>query len=312
MSEGSAPVMPTGNGVSADSRGSSSTHASSNEVSSGNEQADSRGSSSTDYISPEEMASLSKRKVKHKVDGKEVELSIDEVLKGYSHGSAANKRFEEASALRKQAAQDKQSLESQLAQLKDPKAVRQVLKQYLGEDGFSNLAHETVAEALRRESMTPEELQAEEDRRELEDHRKSKKEQEESAKKTVRQQQVDKFTDDLTQDLSEFIQKTGKTAQPHELESLFGVMMNALEEGYDLPLDQAWQYVQKQESSRWERYLSSVDVANLPKDFVEKVRKQSVASLPFRAGQKAPVEQAVKQKVAETVDAKDFFSKMRK
>ena len=58
----------------------------------------------SDSISAEEWAKLAKRKMKHKVDGKEVELSLEEALRGYSHSSAANKRMEQAAAERKAAA----------------------------------------------------------------------------------------------------------------------------------------------------------------------------------------------------------------
>ena len=140
------------------------------------------GDDQSSYISPEEYAKLAKRKVKTKVDGKDVELTFEEMERGYSHNSAANKRMQEAAAERKAVAAEKAAMEKELAQLKDPKAVRAMLAKHLGEDGFSTLAHETVMEQLRKESMTPEEIKAEEDSRELNEYRTSKQKAAEEAK----------------------------------------------------------------------------------------------------------------------------------
>jgi hypothetical protein len=268
--------------------------------------------SEPEFLSDEEYAKLSKRKVKHKVDGKEVALTFEELTKGYSHGSAANKRFEEAAELRKQAATDKKELEAQIARLKDPKAAREFLSKHLGEEGFSNLAHETVAEALKRELLSPEELQAEQEKRELEEFKAQKKAKEEESHKLARQAKVDQFSNDVMSDLKEFGQKLGRSIQPHEMESLLNIMIGSLEGGYELNLDEAWQYVHKQEAARIERYLNSVEIDKLPKDFVEKVRKHSLSSLPFQGRKQeaapSPSPSMVKD---EGINASDYFKSMR-
>ena len=102
-----------------------------------------------------------------------------------------------------------------------------------------------------------------------------------------------------------------KQVHPHEMESLLSVMMNALEEGYDIDLKDAWEYVQKQESTRFDRYLNSVDVASLPKEFLEKVRQHSVASLPFRSGKNVETVSPKAAKVSDKVDATDFFKNLK-
>ncbi len=266
-----------------------------------------------EFISPEEFAKLSSKKVKRVIDGKEEILTLGEIEKGYGHSKAANKRFEEAAELRKQVAADKAKLESELSKLKDPKAVRQVLKEYLGEEGFSNLAHETVAEAFRRERMTPEQIQAEQEKRELEEFRNSKKQREEEAKKSQYEKEVEHHSNKLTSDLQALSTKIGRNIHPHEMETLLSLLSKSLEAGMDLSLDEAWAYTHKTENERFARYLQQLDVDTLPKEVIEKIRKKSVETLPFQAGRKADngVSSSPNKKDS-GIDGRDFFNLLRK
>ena len=282
------------------------------EASAGNEPAGNTRSQESDFITPDEVAKLAKRKVKHKVDGKDVEVTFEELQKGYAHNTAASKRMQEAAAERKAIQADKAAMEQEIARLKDPKEARKFLTKYLGDDGFSNLAHETVMEVLRKESMSPEQLQAEQDAEELRQHRESKKKQEEDSKINSHKQAVENFQDELTSDLQEFIKRSGSTIHPHEMESLLGLMLDSMENDVDLSIDDAWNHVKKQENARFDRYLSSVDLDKLPKEFIEKVRKHSLSALPSR-GKVSKQDNIVKSpKKDDTVDAGDFFSRMRK
>ena len=283
--------------------------ASTGNESTGNEQL----SQESDFITPEEAAKLSKRKIKHKIDGKDVEVTFEELQKGYAHNTAASKRMQEAANERKAIRADKQAMEAEIARLRDPKEARKILSKYLGDDGFSTLAHETVMEALRKESMSPKQLQAEADAEELRQHRNAKNKAAEDEKINSHKAAVEKFTDELTTDLSEFVQKTGGKIQPHEMESLLGLMLDAMENDVDLPLEDAWRYVQKQEAARFDRYLQNIDLSNLPKEFVEKVRKQGLSNLPSRSKQdNKPAQSAPSKKKDDTVDAGSFFQRMRK
>ena len=274
---------------------------------------DSQENQESDFITPEEIAKLSKRKVKHKVDGKDVEITFEEMQKGYAHNTAASKRMQEAAAERKAVIADKQSLESELSKLKDPKEARKILSKYLGDDGFSNLAHETVMEALRKESMSPEQLQAEQDAEELKEHRNAKNKAAQDEKINSHRIAVEQFTDQLTSDLTEFVKKTGGTIHPHEMESLLGLMLDSMEGDVELSIDDAWRYVKNQEATRFDRYLQNIDLNNLPKEFIEKVRKQGLSNLPSRGKQDSkPAQSATSNKNDDTIDAGSFFSRMRK
>ena len=270
--------------------------------------------SPTEYLSPEEIATLSKKKVKHKVDGKDVETSFEELQKGYAHNTAASKRMQEAAAERKAIQSDKANMDAEVAKLKDPKEAKAFLKKYLGDDGFSNLAHETVMEALRKEAMTPEEIQHEQDSEELKQYRDTKAKETEKIQADSHKQRIETFVDDLTKDLSEFVKAQGGTIHPHEMESLLGLMLDSMENDVELSLDDAWKYVKKQETARFDRYLSTVDIASLPKEFIEKVRKQSLAALPSRSKGDSKQTQIQKPspKQDDTFDAGEFFKKMRK
>ena len=265
-----------------------------------------------EFISPEEFTKLSSKKVKRVIDGKEEVLTLGELEKGYGHSKVANKRFEEAAELRKQVASDKQKLERELSRLRDPEAARQILSQYLGEDGFSNLAHKFVADAFRKEMMTPEQRKADEERRELESLRDLKKQREEEANNAQFQAQVQQADAKITQDLQNLKAKIGRNIHPHEMDTLLSMLSKSLENGVDLSIDEAWAYTHKTTSEQFNRYLNEVDVNNLPKEFVEKVRKASVATLPFQAGKQGSGVTSTTRVKEESMDSKDYFNKIRK
>lgn len=267
-------------------------------------------SSIDDYITPEELSKLSKRKVKVKIDGSESDIALEEAIKNYSHKSAAHKRFEEAAELRKQTAQERAQLEEAIKYLQDPSTAKNVLRKYLGDDGFEKLAHDVVLERIQRESMTPEEIERHKEKSELEELRKFKSQREEETKKAERQKLVDTQLDSMSKNLGEFVQRQGGTIQPYEMDSLLGTMISAIDKGYELTLDEAWATVQKQEAGRYERYLNSVDVSKLSPEFIKKVQKHLASNLPMR---KQSIEnQPAQKQVEEKIDAADYFKKMRR
>lgn len=100
------------------------------------------------------------KRYKVKIDGEELEVPEDELLRGYQRGAAARKRFEEAQRERAEI--------EELKKLGDPWKIAQKLLGK-GDEDLDQLAEQRLLARLQRESMTPEqrriaELEAERDR----------------------------------------------------------------------------------------------------------------------------------------------------
>lgn len=122
---------------------------------------------------PGDVAAAAKeaiRKHKLKVDGQEVEVDDDELKRGYAHQKAANKRFQEAMALRKQN-------EEIVSKLRDKGTLQEILKK-LGHDPRA-MSEEILAGYLEDELMDPRDKELKEAKaklRQIEDMEKRQKE----------------------------------------------------------------------------------------------------------------------------------------
>lgn len=96
---------------------------------------------------------ISERKLRAKVNGQEKEVSIREMLDYYQRGESANKRFQEAAELRKQAETAKERAERLL---RDPKALIDTL---INDADGAKTVHEAYQELTRLAQMTPEQQQ---------------------------------------------------------------------------------------------------------------------------------------------------------
>lgn len=120
-----------------------------------------------------------------KVNGEDIEVTEEELLKGYRMAQASNQRFEEAAKLRKEV----ESIQ-ELMKTNPAKAMEQ-----LGLDP-REFSEEYISRLLEEQMMTPEERKAAEMQRELEEYRskerseKERREQEEYEENTAKQAEV--------------------------------------------------------------------------------------------------------------------------
>lgn len=146
-------------------------------------------------IPPPNLTPAEKKIWKLKVDGEEFDFdaSDDEAVKREIMKSrGADKRFESAAQIKKQADQIKQQAETFLSMLKDPASLRKVLEDpRIGVD-VKKFAQDYVWEQIQEEKMSPEEkAQRERDRkyeellREKEERTTSEKQQEKLQKQVV-------------------------------------------------------------------------------------------------------------------------------
>lgn len=178
-----------------------------------------------DDVKTSDPVKIESKKYKVKVEGKEVEVPEDELVRGYSHATAANKKFQEAATMRKQAEEFIGLLKTDpLKVLKDPRIGHDVRK----------LAEEYLIAEMEKEAMTP-------DQRELADAREKLKVAEEEKKANAKVKEdaqnaelTKKFTDDYTNDILGALKGSGLPQTEHTVRRMAYYMYQALNRGYEL------------------------------------------------------------------------------
>jgi hypothetical protein len=165
------------------------------------------------------------RKHKLKIDGREEELPEDEVIKWAQLGRASQKRFQEASATRKQAEDFIQMLKT------DPRKV--LSDPSIGVD-LRKFSEEYLSEQLKLESLTPEQRQI----RDMQEQLKANETEKKQAAETRRQEEFQKATQHYTQEyetgIMDAISSSGLPRTPYIVKRMTDYMSSALQNGLDL------------------------------------------------------------------------------
>lgn len=155
----------------------------------------------------ETPAQAAARKLKLKIDDKEVELDESEIVGNYKRGknaaqlaAAAEKKAREAAQREERLAREKAELDARLSRLKDPKEARKLLKE-MGLD-VRSMSVEEIQEAIEEErkaaELTPEQKRI----KELEEREAKRLAEEEKAKKEEADKayaaDVEKHTEELS------------------------------------------------------------------------------------------------------------------
>lgn len=119
---------------------------------------------------------------KLKVNGKEIEVSIDDLKNAYGLHKAAEGKFQDAAKMRKEAQDLKESLSK--------KDIDSLLKNGWTESELEEKAAEYLVKRAQRQSMTPQQLQQLEQQKEYESLKKEKLDKE-SAEKTKVQKEIE-------------------------------------------------------------------------------------------------------------------------
>lgn len=164
------------------------------------------------------------RKMKLKLEGQEVELDEAEVIRRAQKASVAEKRFAEASEMRKQAFDLIQRLKSDpRGVLSDPNIGVDVLK----------FAEQVVWEKIQDQTLTPEQKKARAQAQELERYREQEKawkaQQAEQQMAAVRARYVKEYDNKITKAL----QNSGLPKTPITVKRMTDYMLAALKNGYD-------------------------------------------------------------------------------
>jgi len=252
------------------------------------------------------------RKFKVKVDGEELEIDEATLLSDYQTKRAADKRFQEAAKMRKQAEEVIRLLKT------DPRAA---LKHPAIQADERALAEAILAEQLEEELLDPKDKQIKQLQREL----KNKAETEAKAKAEQEAQQLSaaeaQYVESYQRDISAALTTAGIPITNATVRSMTGYLQNALEAGYDMQPAQVVDLVKQDYQKQLKELFSASDAttiaALLGEDGLKKVRGIDLARLksPQQVTPTPPLESQgpTRQKAVERKQkVSDFFAELKK
>lgn len=211
-----------------------------------------------------------KRKVRVKVDGKESEVDEDEIVRDYQKFRAADKKFQEAAKLRKDA-------EALIDLLKnDP--VKALEHPSIGKN-FKELAENYLIEQLKREQMTPEQRELMEARQKLEQFEKAQQEQQKQFEEQKMAELANHYEQEYQKSIIDALQNSGLPKTNVTVRRMAYYMHRALEQGYEVSAKDVVSLVKKDYHREIQELLGAADgdiLEGLLGDVSKKLRKMDV------------------------------------
>jgi len=216
------------------------------------------------------------KKIKGKVNGKEVEYTEEQLVRKAQLADAADEKFKEASQMKKDAVAIVEAIRS------NPRAVleqlginfREVAETELGKD----LEWETLPEG-ERELRELRDFKAQQEARQQEEAQTAEQRQQQEAFDAQTQQ----VAEQLDRDLTEALTNSKLPRSPMTVRTVTGLMLAAREKGYDLDAATAVDMAQEQTVSSINSITEQMDGAGivqlLGKDIVNKIRRYDLDQL---------------------------------
>lgn len=262
-------------------------------------------------------AFLKSRKHKAKVDGKDLELDYDELVRGYAHNQAANARMREAAESRKEAdlakKREKALIDNIYGWKSDPSKAFEALEQ-LGID-VDSIAHDRVLKKMAYEMMSEQERKAFDNELELNKYKIRDKEEAEARRNQELDSLRQQAATELEQGIVKYLEGRPEQVDPSVVGRAIDHMISALEEGQEIGIEEAFNrangWFEKESQAIFERQLQKLLAkGELPKPLADAVRKADVAAIRKEPPKRnAPVEEKAKKEAA-GID--DFFNTIEK
>lgn len=262
---------------------------------------------------------LKSRKHKVKVDGKEAEVDFDELVKGYSHGSAANARMREAAEARKRAeaaeAREKAILENIGAWKTKPESFFETAEK-LGID-IDSIAHERVLKKMQYEMMSEDQKRAFDMEQELNRYKTKERTEAEAKQKAELERMRQQATTELENNILAHLEKMGGQVSPAVVGRALDAIINAMNVGEEISIEEAFNrangWYQKERDGIFQEQLRTLLAkGEVPKELAEAVRKADMAALRKAPPKRTDAPVAPQQKKSSAVGMDDFFNDLEK
>lgn len=231
------------------------------------------------------------RRFKVKVDGQELELPEEEVLRGYQRAAAAQRRFDEVSRLKKEIEEREAAMK---ARYQDPRiaALKQRDPSLTDDDALAVIK---AQELFERQQMSPEQRALADERKRREELESKLKAEEEAKAQAAEQAELRVHTERLNKSIPEAAKKIGLPATPRAGKIMLEHMLSMAKAGIPPDPVDAAQYAHdtlRAESSALLRDMSDDQVVKfLGPDVVKRINAYSVAQVRGQT-QPAPAPQA--------------------
>lgn len=225
---------------------------------------------------------LAQQLYKVKIDGEEKEVPLEDLIANYQKGTAAYKKFEEAAKLKKEA-DERMKMDQELLRLlkEDPRALLMHPEVGHSREDIRKLAEGFLVEELELEQMTPEQRELKELRAKLKQQEEEKAQAEAAEREARIEAQKEHLAVEWTNTIKDILPKYGLPASARTIAQMATHKERALEQGYDLPWEEAAKLT-KEDFMRWQREIyNSLDGDDLVKvlgqDVADKLRKATLA-----------------------------------
>jgi len=186
-----------------------------------------------------EAAQAVMEKFKIKVDGREEEVDLEELKRGYGHQKAANKILQEGKQARKQA-------EMFISMLKDPDKVEEILEK-LGHKP-RELFETRLASKIKREILEKEDpraIELEDARAKLKAYEDLERKQKEAQEKRALDEMKAKYAKDYNDQFVGALKETGLPATKESVSKMAQYISRAAKIGYEITPQEAAKMVQE-------------------------------------------------------------------
>jgi hypothetical protein len=221
------------------------------------------------------------RKYKLKIDDQEVEVDEEELKAGYGTRKASTKRFEEASAMKRQIEEAKKKAKE------DPRA-------FLKAHGLDprSLSEELLWAELQEEALTPQEKELKSYKQKIAEYEAQKQAQEaeqlEQRIAIMEKEQTEIMTKELIDSLSQYKLPKSKFS----IQMIVSTVQEADKHGYDLKIPEAARLVRKQLDEFNQDNLRNLEGDDLREyageDTLKKLRNEDVKKLKAPFGKPIP------------------------
>jgi hypothetical protein len=162
---------------------------------------------------PEATPDFKGTKHKVKINGEELEVEYDELVRNYQLNKAITKKEQETAKLRREIAQEKEQLQKFFESAKQDKKVLWELARKFGHNP-EELAEELVWEKLQYERMTPEQRELHELRKEREARQKEKEDAERRQKELEAEEEAKRYESEIEEDVLAVVDLAGRKPTP--------------------------------------------------------------------------------------------------
>lgn len=215
---------------------------------------------------------------KLKVNGKEVEKTIDELIRDAQKGVAADEKFQQAASLAK-----KYSAYEQMERAIESGKIEPLIEK-LGHDKFREFAENYLIDYLEYQQLPPEKKEALQYRRELEAAQKQLREIEDSKKEAEIAQHRERALAEIDDEIASVLKEAGKKPTPYLVARIAEQMLASLQSREDADprsvAKSAYSRAVKSLENDVSEYLGNLTVEDarkvLPKELLDALRRSEV------------------------------------